>query len=212
MAQSPKAKIAVIYYSTYGHITKLTEEIVDGARSTGAQVDVFQIPETLPAEVLAKQGAIPRPDVPVITPEQLPEYDGFIFGSPTRYGRVTAQVSAFFDRTGKLWDKGALVGKFATMYTSTASQHGGIEETALTTMPFFFHHGISYVPLGYTNEDLTNVSEIIGASASGAGTIAGPTGERNPTAIDLKVARHHGGHFANIVNTYVVGKHALSSQ
>lgn len=111
--------------------SRLTESVVEGAKETGAQVDVYQIPETLSDEILAKQHAIPRPDIPKITGDIMTEYDGFIFGFPTRYGRAPAQVSAFFDSTGKQWASGALVGKFATMYTSTASQHGGLEATQL---------------------------------------------------------------------------------
>ncbi|KAK9895876.1 benzoquinone reductase [Cystobasidium minutum MCA 4210] len=200
------AKIAVIYYSTYGHITKLTESVVEGAKSTGAQVDLFQIPETLSEEILAKQHAIPRPDIPVITGDKLEEYDGFIFGFPTRYGRAPAQVSAFFDSTGKQWAAGKLVGKCATVYTSVASQHGGLETTALTTMPFFIHHGIAYVPPGYSHPELTKLDEIIGGSAYGAGTVAGGDGSRQPVESDLNVAKHQGSYFAGFVNNLVAGK------
>jgi NAD(P)H dehydrogenase (quinone) len=117
----------------------MTDAVVEGVKETGAHADVYQIPETLSKEILEKQYAIPRPDIPEITGQLMTQYDGFIFGFPTRYGRAPAQVSAFFDSTGKQWQGGELVGKFATVYTSTASQHGGLETTQLTTMPFFFH-------------------------------------------------------------------------
>jgi len=203
------AKIAVIYYSTYGHVTKLTEEVIAGAKATGAHVDVFRIPETLSKEILSKQHAAPaNPEHPEIGAHQLTEYDGFIFGFPTRYGRAPAQVSAFFDSTGKEWATGALVGKLATMYTSAASQHGGLESTYLTTMPFFAHHGIAYVPIGYANPELQKLDVLVGGSAYGVGTVAGGDGSRQPPAEDLTVAKAQGTYFANFANTYVAGKSA----
>lgn len=135
------------------HVEKLATEVVEGAKSAGEgiTVDLYQFEETLSEEVLAKMHANKEPikNLPVITPEKLAEYDGFIFGFPTRYGRAPAQVSAFFDKTGGLWASGALVGKFASTFTSTASQHGGNETTHLTTYPFFVHHGCIVVPHGY---------------------------------------------------------------
>lgn len=205
------AKIAVIVWSLYGHIAKLTTEVEAGIKSTGAEVDVYQIPETLSDEVLAKMHANKEPlsKYPVITPDKLKEYDGFIFGFPTRYGRAPAQVSAFFDQTGGLWASGALIGKFGATFTSTASQHGGNETTHLTTIPFFVHHGVNYVPYGYRGfADQTNLEQIHGVSAYGAGTIAAGDGSRQPIDIDLKIAKSQGEHFANVVNTYVKGKSA----
>ena len=205
------SKIAVIVFSIYGHIAKLTDSIVEGAKSTGATVDVYQIPETLSEEVLAKMHANKAAiaSYPVITPEKLKEYDGFIFGFPTRYGRAPAQVSAFFDQTGGLWASGALIGKFAGTFTSTASQHGGNETTHLTTIPFFVHHGINYVPFGYRAfAEQTNLEQIHGASAYGAGTIAAGDGSRQPIDLDYTIAKSQGNHFAQVVNTYVKGKSA----
>lgn len=203
------SKVAVIVFSMYGHVAKLADHVVEGAKSTGAQVDVYQIEETLPDDVLAKMHANKEPiaKLPVITPEALKEYDGFIFGFPTRYGRAPAQVSAFFDRTGGLWASGALIGKFAATFTSTASQHGGNETTHLTTYPFFVHHGCTIVPFGYRNfAEQANLNEIHGASAYGSGTIAAGDGSRQPTEIDLTIAKSQGTHFAQVVNTYVKGK------
>ncbi len=145
----------------------------------------------------------------MITPDKLKEFDGFIFGFPTRFGRAPAQVSAFFDQTGGLWASGALIGKMASTFCSTASQHGGNETTHLTTIPFFAHHGIIYVPFGYTAfPQQTNLDHIHGASAYGAGTIAGGDGSRQPIDLDLIIAKSQGTHFANVVNTYVKGKSA----
>ncbi|SPO26333.1 probable 1,4-Benzoquinone reductase [Ustilago trichophora] len=203
------SKIAVIVFSMYGHIASISDKVIEGAKSTGATVDVYQIEETLSDDVLAKMHANKAPisKYPVITPDALKEYDGFIFGFPTRYGRAPAQVSAFFDRTGGLWASGALIGKFAATFTSTASQHGGNETTHLTTIPFFVHHGINYVPLGYRNfAEQTNLNEIHGASAYGAGTIAAGDGSRQPIELDYTIATSQGKHFAEVVNTYVKGK------
>lgn len=205
------SKIAVIVFSMYGHIASIGEKVVEGVKSTGATVDVYQIEETLSQEVLAKMHANKEPlaKYPVITPEALKEYDGFIFGFPTRYGRAPAQVSAFFDKTGGLWASGALIGKFAATFTSTASQHGGNETTHLTTIPFFVHHGINYVPFGYRAfQEQTNLEQIHGASAYGAGTIAAGDGSRQPIDLDYTIAKSQGEHFANVVNTFVKGKNA----
>ena len=205
------SKIAVIVFSMYGHVAKLAEEVVAGAKSTGATVDVYQFAETLSEEVLGKMHANKAPiaSFPVITPDKLAEYDGFIMGFPTRYGRAPAQVSAFFDQTGGLWAKGALVGKFASTFTSTASQHGGLETTHLSTYPFFAHHGVIIVPIGYRNfAEQTALDVVVGPSAYGAGTVAGGDGSRQPVAQDLAVAKSQGETFANVVNTYIKGKSA----
>ncbi|KDQ07026.1 hypothetical protein BOTBODRAFT_120655 [Botryobasidium botryosum FD-172 SS1] len=196
-------KIAVIYYSTYGHVHTLAKEIAKGAKEAGAEVKLFQIPETFTDDILKKMGAAPRANDPVITIEELQEYDGYLFGFPTRYGRAVAQVSAFFDRTGGIWAKGALIRKFAGVFTSTASQHGGQETTALTTIPFFAHHGIIYVPIGYASPDLTNMDEIIGGSAYGASTLAKGDGSRQVSELELRIAKHQGETFTQVVGQYV---------
>ncbi|CBQ73552.1 probable 1,4-Benzoquinone reductase [Sporisorium reilianum SRZ2] len=205
------SKIAVVVFSMYGHVAKLADEVVAGAKSTGASVTLYQFAETLPSEVLQKMHANKEPiaSLPVITPDLLKEYDGFIFGFPTRFGRAPAQVSAFFDQTGGLWASGALIGKFGATFTSTASQHGGNETTHLTTIPFFVHQGVNIVPHGYRSfPDQTNLEKIHGASAYGAGTIAAGDGSRQPVDIDLTIAKAQGEHFANVVNTFVKGKSA----
>jgi len=206
-------KVAIIYYSMYGHVATLAKEAAKGAESTGAKVDLYQFPETLPEEVLAKMYAAPKStEVPVITPDALKEYDGIIFAFPTRYGRAVSQVSAFFDATGQLWMTGALVGKFASTITSTAGLQGGQETTHLTTVPFFTHHGMMYVPIGYSNPALQGMDEIHGGSPWGASTFAKGDGSRLPTATELGIAEGQGKLFANVVNTFVAGKAALASQ
>ncbi|TKY84739.1 hypothetical protein EX895_005819 [Sporisorium graminicola] len=210
-APAKMSKIAIVVFSLYGHVAKISESVAEGIRATGVTPDIYQFEETLSGEVLSKMHAnkAPTESLPVITPEKLKEYDGFIFGFPTRFGRAPAQVSAFFDKTGGLWASGALVGKFGATFTSTASQHGGNETTHLTTIPFFVHQGVNYVPHGYRSfPDQTNLEQIHGASPYGAGTIAAGDGSRQPIDLDFKIARAQGEHFANVVNTFVKGKSA----
>lgn len=142
--------------------------------------------------------------LPVIQPDDLKRFDGYVLGFPTRYGRAPAQVSSFFDQTGALWFSGALVGKFGAIFTSTASQHGGQETTALTTIPWFAHHGIIYVPLGYIAPELNDVESVGGGSAWGASTVAGD-GSKQPTKNDLAIGLAQGTHFGKVVSQYVKG-------
>ncbi|ELU43800.1 NADH-quinone oxidoreductase [Rhizoctonia solani AG-1 IA] len=192
----------------YGHIGQLAQEVKKGIESEGVEVTLFQVPETLTPEILTKLGAPPRnTEIPTITPDDLKNFDGFAF-VPTRYGRAPAQISAFFDATGGLWATQALSKKFATVFVSTGSQNGGQETTALTTMPFFAHHGIIYVPLGYRAPELGGVKDIRGGGPFGAGTIASSDGSRQPSAEELTVAQTHGKHFAEVVKTYKKGEAA----
>lgn len=176
----------------------LAEEVIKGVEAAGAIAKPYQIQETLPAEVLQKMhaGGSLKPKYPIIDaltkPEELKELDGFLLGAPTRYGRLPAQVSAFFDTTGQLWASGALAGKFASTFTSTASQHGGQETTHLTTIPWFVHHGIIYVPLGYTQPYLTDLTDVHGGSAYGVSTVAAADGSRTPTQGELQLAKYQG--------------------
>ncbi|GAA5865855.1 hypothetical protein JCM1840_006273 [Sporobolomyces johnsonii] len=202
------AKIAVVYYSTYGHVLSLTETIAAAARETGAEVDIYRFPEILSDDVRAKLHAAPHANYPEITPDDLLKYDGFLFGGATRYGRMPAAVSSFFDMTGGLWAQGKLVGKMAGIYTSSASQHGGQETTALTTLPFFAHHGIIYVPIGFASSELTDLSEIVGGSAWGAAAIAGGDGSRAVSDKEAAVAKYQGSSFAKTVAQFVAGKAA----
>ncbi|KAL1924193.1 uncharacterized protein VTP21DRAFT_7228 [Calcarisporiella thermophila] len=202
-------KIFVVYYSLYGHVRTLAHAEAEGIRKIpGVEVEVYQIPETLPQEVLEKMHAPPKSDDPIITPAKLAEADGILFGIPTRYGSKSAQWQSFIDATGQLWATGALDGKFAGTFFSTSSQHGGQETTALTFLTTLVHHGIIYVPLGYKHayNNLTTTEEIIGGSPYGAGTITTPTGARLPSKIELETARIQGQRFAEIVSQSVRGR------
>lgn len=203
------AKIALVYYTLYGHVSTLALAMAEAAKATDAEVDIYRFPEILSDEVRGKMHAGPHLDYPEITPDDLVKYDGFIFGFGTRYGRAPAAASAFFDQTGGLWAKGALFGKMATVFTSTASQHGGQETTALTTIPFFAHHGIIFVPSGFAAPELNDLGEIVGGSAYGAAAIAGGDGSRQVSEKELAIAKNQGTTFAKTVGQFVAGKHNL---
>ncbi|KAG8986105.1 hypothetical protein FRB90_004224 [Tulasnella sp. 427] len=199
------AKIAVIYYSLYSHCKTLAETALAAAKADGADAEIFQVPETLSEEILTKMHAAPKAEYPVITTEKLTEFDGYIFVIPTRYGRAVGQFSAFFDATGGLWAKQALSKKFATIITSTGTQHGGQETTALTTLPFFAHHGIIYVPLGYATGDLMRMDQILAGGPWGAGTLAAADGSRQPSELELSIVGVHAKHFTGVVSQFVKG-------
>lgn len=196
-------KIQIVFYSMYGHIWKMAEAEAEGARQvSGAEVELYQVPETLPQGVLEKMGAVQAKKafahIPVAEPNRLEQADAVIFGSPTRYGSACAQMQNFFDATGQLWMRGALVGKVGGVFTSTASQHGGQETTLVSIQTFLFHQGMIVVGVPYAAQELLNLSEITGGTPYGASTIAGPRGERQPTANELAVARFQGKHIAEI--------------
>lgn len=192
-------KVYIIYYSTYGHCATLAEEIQKGAASVeGVEAKLWQVPETLPEEVLGKLGAPPKRDVPIITPDELGEADGLIFGFPTRYGMMAAQFKAFFDATGGLWRTQKLAGKPAGIFYSTGSQGGGQETTALTAITQLTHHGMIFVPIGYTfGAGMFEMENLKGGSPYGAGTFAG-AGSRQPTELELAQAFHQGKYIAGI--------------
>ncbi|KAK9763544.1 hypothetical protein K7432_009673 [Basidiobolus ranarum] len=200
---TPKPKVFIILYSLYGHVYTLAESIKEGLESTGSvDVSIFQVAETLSEEVLEKMHAPPKPNIPVITPAELVQADAFFFGIPTRYGSMPSQVQSFWDATGSLWMQGALRNKFASVFFSTAGQHGGQETTALTFMSTLVHHGIIFIPNGFASPHLSDNSEIVGGSAWGAGTLAGPDGARQPTVKELEVAKSQGQNFAQIIAKY----------
>jgi NAD(P)H dehydrogenase (quinone) len=195
--------VQVIFSSIYGHLWTMAEAIAEGARSVaGAHVSVLQVPETLSPEILAKMGATEAKKafahVPVATVDGLANADAIILGSPTRYGSVTAQMQAFLDATGGLWAKGALIGKAGSMFTSTATQHGGQESTLLSLSTFFYHHGMVIVGCPYAAQEQMTLAEISGGSPYGATTIAGGKGERQPSENEKKIARYQGAHVAKI--------------
>jgi len=202
-----KPKVAVIYYSTYGHMAKLAQKVVEGAKEAGADVTLLQIKETLSDDVLAKMGAAPKPaDVPIAQVEDLPNYDALIFGAPTRYGSPCAQYKALWDSTGKLWATGALNGKLAAFFTGSATQGGGQEVTHMSNMGHFVHHGMMYVPLGYGYAPIFSFEQTHGGSPWGAGTFAGPDGSRQPNEIELGMAKYQGKRVAEFATQFKRGQ------
>ncbi|OQO00516.1 Minor allergen Cla h 7 [Cryoendolithus antarcticus] len=196
-------KIAILFYSMYGHIEQLAKAEAEGIKSAGGTVDLYRVPETLPEEVLTKMHA-PAKDSSIPTldsPNTLEQYDGILFGIPTRYGNHVAQFRQFWDSTGGQWQTGGFWGKYAGLFVSTATQGGGQESTALATMSTFAHHGFIYVPLGYKTvfPDLGDNSEVRGGSAWGAGTFASGDGSRQPTEKELRVATAQGKMFYETV-------------
>jgi NAD(P)H dehydrogenase (quinone) len=197
-----KTKIAVIYYSTYGHVAAMAKEIMKGIHEAGGEGMLYQVRETLPDNVLAamhapsKDAQVPFMDHANIS--TLTEVDGMLFGFPTRFGMMPAQMKALWDATGGLWVKGALVGKPAGFFTSTASLHGGQETTIMTAVTQLTHHGMLYVPIGYSSPLLQNSKEVHGGSPWGAGCIAETDGSRLPSDLEKQVALHQGKHFAKI--------------
>ncbi|GAB4859963.1 hypothetical protein Ancab_011442 [Ancistrocladus abbreviatus] len=193
-------KIYIVYYSLYGHVEKMAREIQRGANSVqGVEATLWQVPETLPELVLGKMKAPPKAnDVAEIRPEQLLNADGFLFGFPSRFGMMPAQCKAFFDATGEIAASQALAGKPAGIFWSTGFHGGGQELTALTAITQLAHHGMLYVPLGYTfGEGMFEMGEVKGGSSYGAGTFAGD-GSRQPTKLELQQAFHQGKYVAEI--------------
>ncbi|KXN67899.1 putative 1,4-benzoquinone reductase [Conidiobolus coronatus NRRL 28638] len=209
MALARVAKVAIPYYSTYGHIHQLAKAIKEGAdKVPNVDAKLYRIPETLPKEILEKIHAAPPTSDPEITTDILAAADGFLFGYPTRFGSFPSQVKSFIDSTGALWATKALYGKFAGTFVSSNSQHGGQETTHLALINWLAHNAISYVPLGYASDHINNDKVITGGSPYGASTIAGENGSRQPTDLDLETARIQGENFAKLVSTYVKGKEA----
>ncbi|MBE0504176.1 MAG: NAD(P)H:quinone oxidoreductase, partial [Desulfuromonadales bacterium] len=196
-------KVLIVQYSMYGHINKMAEAVAAGVREVpGCEVVIKRVPETLPDEVLAKMGAVEAQKgmahIPVATVEDLADADAIIFGTPTRFGNMCGQMRQFLDATGGLWMKGALVGKVGSVFTSTATQHGGQESTILSFHTTLLHHGMVVVGLPYAFAGQMTISEITGGSPYGASTIAGGQGERMPSENELAGARYQGAHVARI--------------
>jgi NAD(P)H dehydrogenase (quinone) len=195
--------VQVIFYSMYGHVYRMAEAIAAGVREVaGAEVALLQTPELVPDEILEKSGAKTArkafAHVPLARVEQLPDTDAIIFGTPTRFGNMAVQMRNFLDQTGGLWARGALVGKVGSVFTSTASQHGGQETTITSFHSTLLHHGMIIVGVPYTLPALTNMKEITGGSPYGASTLAGSDGSRQPSENELEIARFQGRHVAEI--------------
>jgi NAD(P)H dehydrogenase (quinone) len=198
-------KVLVVYYSVYGHIHRMAEAVAEGAREVkGADVELRCVPETLPEKILRQTGALEAQKkfahVPVCTVDELASADAIIFGTPTRFGNMCAQMRAFLDATGPLWAKGALVGKVGSVFTSSNTQHGGQESTILSFHITLLHQGMVVVGLPYTFQGQSRIDEITGGSPYGASTIAGPDGKRMPSENELDAARFQGKHVATIAS------------
>lgn len=194
------AKVLVLYYSMYGHVETMADAVAEGARSVaGTDVTLKRVPETIPAEQAAASGVKLDQKAPVASPGELGDYDAIIFGTPTRFGNMTAQMRNFLDQTGPLWAKGALIGKVGSVFTSTASQHGGQETTITSFHTTLLHHGMIIVGLPYSWPGNAQMEEISGGTPYGASTLAGD-GSRQPSANELEGARFQGRHVAQITS------------
>jgi NAD(P)H dehydrogenase (quinone) len=197
-------KILVVFYSMYGHMYEMAKAVAEGVKEvSGVEVELRRVPETLSPEVLGKMGALEAQkafaQVPLATVDELTQADGIIFGAPTRFGGAAAQMRQFLDATGGLWAKGALVGKVGSVFTSSATQHGGQESTILSFHATLLHHGMVIVGLPYSFAGQMRIDEITGGSPYGASTITGGQGERMPSENELAGARFQGKHVASIV-------------
>ncbi len=202
--------VQVVFYSLYGHVYQMAEAVAEGARRVdGTEVGLYQVPELLPAEVIEKMGATEArasfAKIPTASPEQLAEADALIFGTPTRFGNMCAQMRSFLDQTGQLWFSGALVGKVGSVFTSTASQHGGQETTLTSFHSTLLHHGMLIAGVPYTNQGLLAMDEISGGTPYGASTLADSDGSRQPSANELTIARAQGEHVARIACRLATG-------
>jgi NAD(P)H dehydrogenase (quinone) len=204
-------KVQIIFYSMYGHIYRMAEAVAEGVRSVpGAEAELFRVPELVPDAVLEKSGAKAAQQafahLPVAKPEQLPEADAIIFGTPTRFGNMCGQLRNFLDQTGSLWLSGGLIGKVGSVFTSTATQHGGQESTILSTHITLLHQGMVLVGLPYSEKRQMGMDEILGGSPYGAATIAGGDGKRMPSQLELEMAKFQGRHVAEIASALVRGR------
>lgn len=205
------AKIQVVFYSMYGHVYRMAEAVAEGAREAGTtEVSLWQVSELVPNEILEKSGAkaarVAFAHVPIAKPAQLTDADAIIFGTPTRFGNMAAQMRNFLDQTGSLWLNGALVGKVGSVFASTATQHGGQETTIVSFHHTLLHQGMIIVGVPYAEQQLLNMGEITGGTPYGATTLAGTDGSRQPSKNELAIARFQGRHVAQITKALIAGR------
>lgn len=196
-------KVNIVFYSMYGHIYRMAEAVAEGARSvSGSEVALFQVPELIPDAALEASGAKAAratfSKIPYATIDNLAEADAVIFGTPTRFGNMCAQMRNFLDQTTSLWFKGSLIGKVGSVFTSSATQHGGQESTILSFHTTLLHHGMVVVGVPYSEKRQMTISELSGGSPYGASTITGGDGSRLPSENELAIARFQGAHVTNI--------------
>lgn len=193
------SKVLVLYYSMYGHIETMAQAVAEGARSVpGTEVTVKRVADLMPEEVARKAGAKWDQAAPIASPAELADYDAIIFGTPTRFGNMCAQMRNFLDQTGGLWVKGQLIGKIGSVFTSTGTQHGGQETTITSFHTTLLHQGMIIVGVPYSCQGLVNMNEITGGSPYGASTLAGGDGSRQPSENELTIARFQGEHVAKL--------------
>lgn len=206
------ANVQIVFYSMYGHIYQMAQAVAEGARAVpGSQVTLYRVPETVPGDILEKTGATAAQKVfahvPVMQdPSLLAQADAIIFGTPTRFGNMAGQMRNFLDRTGDLWMKGSLIGKLASVFTGTASQHGGQETTILSFYPTLIHQGMIITGVPYSEQRLLIMTELSGGTPYGASTITGGDGSRRPSENELAIARTQGRHVAEITRDLVAGR------
>jgi len=194
------SKVLVLYYSSYGHIERMAEAVSEGVRQAGAEAIIKRVPELVPEEVARKSNFKLDQKAPIATIAELPDYDAIIIGVPTRFGNMAAQMKNFLDQAGGLWAQGKLIGKVASVFTSSSTQHGGQESTILTTHVVLLHLGMIIVGLPYSFPGQMDMADITGGSPYGASTIAGADGSRQPSDNELAGARFQGRHVADIAN------------
>lgn len=191
------ATILVLYYSMYGHVETMSYAVAEGVRTVkGAEAIVKRVPELVPEEIARKSGAKLDQSAPVASIAELANYDAIIFGVPTRFGNMASQMRNFLDQTGQLWANGSLIGKIGSVFTSSATQHGGQETTITSFHTTLLHHGMVIVGVPYSCQELANMTEITGGSPYGASTLAGNDGKRQPSENELAIARFQGAHVA----------------
>ena len=196
------SKVLILYYSAYGHIEKMAVAVAEGARAVpGTEVTIKRVPELVPEEIAKKSGMKLDQPAPIATVDELANYDAIIFGTPTRFGNMCAQMRNFLDQTGPLWLSGALIGKAAGVFTSTASQHGGQETTLTSFHATLLHLGMVVVGVPYAEQRLLGMDSISGGTPYGASTIAKGDGSRQPSANELAIARYQGRYTAAIAKT-----------
>jgi NAD(P)H dehydrogenase (quinone) len=200
-------KILVLYYSSYGHLEAMSEAVAEGvARVAETSCVVKRVPEIVPPEVAKNSGFKLDQRAPLATPDELADYDAIVFGTPTRFGNMAAQMRNFLDQTGGLWMKGALIGKLGSVFTSTASQHGGQETTITSFHTTLLHHGMVIVGLPYSHAPLAQIREVAGGTPYGASCVTGAGPDlRMPTAIELEMCRFQGEHVAKLTTRFVRG-------
>jgi NAD(P)H dehydrogenase (quinone) len=199
-------KVLVLYYSSYGHMEKMAYAAAEGARKSGADVIVKRVPETVPEDIAKKSHFKLDQPAPVATIDELKSYDAILLGIPTRFGRMSAQMTSFWDQGGGLWASSALVGKVGSVMSSSATQHGGQETTLFAGITQLLHFGLVIVGLPYSFAGQMTLDEITGGSPYGASTIAGSQGQRQPSENELNAARYQGELVGQTAAALVAGR------